>query len=80
MSRFIKLTSTIVNTTHIKKVLIQKDRYCLHLNDQNINGSTFFGSGYITSSDSRIEICKHKNLTDYTIMNNWVLNLKPSIK
>lgn len=80
MSRFIKFTSTIVNTTHIKKVLIQKDRYCLYLNDQNINGSKFGWSGYILSSESKIEICKHTNLTDYTIMNNWVLNLKPSIK
>lgn len=80
MSRFIKLTSTIVNTSHIKKILIQKDKYCVHLNDQNINGSKFGWSAYILSSDSKIEICKHTNLTDYTIMNNWVLNLKPSIK
>jgi len=79
MTRFIKLTSTIVNTSHIKKIIIHNDKYCVHLNDQNINGSKFGWSGYILSSDSIIEICKIKNITDYTIMNNWVLNLKPSI-
>jgi hypothetical protein len=79
MTRFIKLTSTIINTSHIKKIIIHNDKYCLHLNDQNINGDKFCWSGYITSSDSKIEICKHKNITDYTIMNTWILNLNPSI-
>ena len=75
MSRFIKLTSTIINTSHIKKIIIHNDKYCLHLNDQNINGSNFGWSGYIVSSDSIIEICKKKNITDYTIMNTWILHL-----
>ena len=79
MARFIKLTSTIINTSHIKKIIIHNDKYCLHLNDQNINGSKFGWSGYILSSDSIIEICKNKNITDYTIMNTWILNLNPSI-
>lgn len=79
MTRFIKLTSRIVNTSHIKQIIIQNDKYCLHLNDQNINGSKFGWSGYISSSDSKIEICKHTNITDYTIMNTWILNLNPSI-
>jgi hypothetical protein len=79
MSRFIKLTSTIINTAHIKKIMIETGKYCLHLSDQNINGSKFFASGYITSSDSKIEICKVKNITDYTIMNTWINNLNPSI-
>ena len=75
MTRFIKLTSTIINTSHIKKIIIHNDKYCLHLNDQNINGSKFGWSGYILSSDSIIEICKIKNITDYTIMNTWILKL-----
>jgi len=75
MPRFIKLTSTIINTSHIKKIIIHNDKYCLHLNDQNINGSKFGWSGYILSSDSIIEICKIKNITDYTIMNTWILKL-----
>jgi hypothetical protein len=79
MTRFIKLTSTIINASHIKKIIIHNDKYCLHLNDQNINGSKFGWSGYILSSDSIIEICKIKNITDYTIMNTWILNLNPSI-
>jgi hypothetical protein len=79
MSRFIKLTSTIINTSHIKKIMIESDRYCLHLSDQNINGSKFFASGYIYSSDSKIEICKVKNITDYTIINTWINNLNPSV-
>ena len=79
MTRFIKLTSTIINTYHIKKIIIHNDKYCLHLNDQNINGSKFGWSGYILSSDSIIEICKKKNITDYTILNTWILNLTPSI-
>ena len=61
MPRFIKLTSTIINTYHIKKIIIHNDKYCLHLHDQNINGSKFGWSGYILSSDSIIEICKKKN-------------------
>jgi len=79
MTRFIKLTSTIINTAHIKKIMIHADTYYLHLSDQNINGSKFGWSGYILSSDSKIEICKVKNITDYTIMNTWVNNLNPSV-
>lgn len=79
MTRFIKLTSTIINTAHIKKIMIEADKYCLHLSDQNINGSKFCWSGYIYSSDSKIEICKVKNITDYTILNTWINNLNPSV-
>ena len=79
MTRFIKLTSAIINTAHIKKIMIETDKYCLHLSDQNINGATYFVSGYILSSDSKIEICKEKNITDYTILNTWVNNLNPSV-
>ena len=75
MSRFIKLTSTIINTSHIKKIMIEPNKYCLHLSDQNINGSKFGWSGYILSNDSKIEICKVKNITDYVIMNTWITDL-----
>jgi hypothetical protein len=80
MTRFIKLTSTIINTAHIKKIMIEADKYFVHLSDQNINGSKFGWSGYyILSSDSKIEICKEKNIADYTIMNTWINNLNPSV-
>ena len=75
MTRFIKLTSTIINTSHVKKIMIEPNKYCVHLSDQNINGSKFLLSGYIYSSDSKIEICKVKNITDYIIMNTWITNL-----
>ena len=78
MTRFIKLTSTIINTAHIKKIMIHADTYYLHLSDQNINGSNYL-SGYVYTSNSIIQICKEKNITDYTIMNTWVNNLNPSV-
>ena len=78
MSRFIKLTSTIINTAHIKKIMIETDKYCLHLSDQNINGSNY-KSAYVYTSNSTIQICKMQNITDYVIMNSWIDNLnKPA--
>ena len=68
MSRFIKLTYTIINTSHIKKIMIEPNKYCLHLSDQ-----------YIYSSDCKIEICKMKNITDYVIMNTWIDNLNKPV-
>jgi len=78
MTRFIKLTSMIINTAHIKKIMIHADNYYLHLSDQNINWSNYL-SGYVYTSNSIIQICKEKNITDYTIMNTWVNNLNPSV-
>jgi hypothetical protein len=78
MTRFIKLTSTIINTSHIKKIMIEPNKFCLHLSDQNINGSNY-QSGYIYTSNSIIQICKMKNITDYVIMNSWIDNLNKPV-
>ena len=75
MTTFIRLTSTIINISHIQKITIKNDKYFLHLSDKNMNYCYFCPTKNMTPKDTNIEICKQKDLTDHTIMTNWLINL-----
>ena len=75
MTTFIKLTSTIINISHIQKITIKNDKYVLHLSDKNMNYCYLCPTKNRTQKDTNIEICKQKDLTDHTLMTNWIINL-----
>ena len=72
MSRFIKLKSMLINTSHITKIVKAENKYLISLTSNHFSGHIIFGSGSINSNGvDDIEICKTENYTDYIIINEF---------
>ena len=72
MANFLKLTSIIINTSHINKIEIKNNKYEIHLNNNKVEGFIFFSNGTIYSKNDIIEICKNKDPFDYSIITEWI--------
>ena len=76
MTKFLKLTYFLINTNDIHKILIQPNKYCIHIVSKKMDGFTSgfggFGIGYISSHSSEIEVCETKHSTDYKIVTDWI--------
>ena len=79
MSRFIKLTNILINSSKIIFIENTGTTYYVKTGGYGLtHGLSVFGFGFIGSSDSinSIEICKDKHPIDYQIIEKWVNNLK----
>ena len=76
MSRFIKLTSTIINASHITKIVNSSNRYHIYLNNNYMNGFIFMSSGSMSSNDNIIEVCEKENNYDYITVTEWIKNVR----
>jgi hypothetical protein len=72
MSRFMKLTNILINTNDIYKIIIQPNKYLIHICSKEIFGFNFIGIGYISSNSSEIEVCEIKHSIDYKIVSDWI--------
>jgi len=68
MSKFIKLTSVIINTRQINHIYIKPDKYIISIMSSNISG----GIAYFSSNDYEIKICANKHPIDYKILSGWI--------
>ena len=79
MSRFLKLTNILINTSKIIFIENMGTTYYVKTCGSSLsNGFSMLGFGFIYTSASYnfIEICKNKHPIDYEIMEKWVRNLK----
>ncbi len=77
MSAFLKLTSRIINVSHIVSISYHTpSKYNVFLSTINIHGMLIIGSGGIESDASCLTICKKENPEDYQIIHNWIHNLE----
>lgn len=77
MSKFIKLTKMVLNTNDIHKIVIQPNKYYIHIESKQIDGFNWgvgagFGIGFINSYTSKIEVCETNNSIDYKIVTDWI--------
>ena len=76
MSKFLKLTTFLINTHDIHKIVIHPNKYIIHVINKKIDGFTFgvygFGTGHLSSSVYEIEVCEKKHVNDYKKMKDWV--------
>ena len=76
MSKFIKFTNAILNTNDIHKIVIQPNKYIIHIVSKKIDGFNWgiggFGLGVISSHCSEIEICKNEHPTNYKLLSDWI--------
>ena len=75
MTRFIKLSLAIINTSHISTIINKNDKYLLYFSISRIDGLFIFGGGNITSNVHKIEICKKENSDEYKIISDWIEKL-----
>ncbi len=74
MSGFIKLSTRVVNSAFIRQIKIENNKYTIYLHNVDIHGFLIYGCGGVGSSNTYIEVCKNKNLSDYTTIHNWINN------
>ena len=61
MSKFIKISNFIINTSKIVKIDISQNIYHIHLLNFNFNGFILLSSGGFNSTNNIIKICKKSN-------------------
>jgi len=78
MSRFLRLTTFLLNTNDIHQIVIQPNKYYIMI--KKIDGFNTsiagFGMGWIHSTTSNIEICETKHSMDYKIVSDWISKIK----
>jgi hypothetical protein len=76
MSKFIKFTKFLLNTNDIHKIVIEPNKYYIHVVSKQIDGFHLgiggFGIGNISSYTSEIEVCETKHSTDYKTVSDWI--------
>lgn len=76
MSRFIKLSNALFNTNDIHKIVIQPNKYYIHIVNKKMDGFNLsiggFGLGNISSYTDEIEVCETNHPTDYKIVTYWI--------
>jgi hypothetical protein len=72
MSKFLKLSALIINTSKIICVEIKPSKYILKISELNLSGSIFVGSGWIGSKPLTITICEKNNYQDFQTIKKWI--------
>ena len=75
MLKFIKLSSVIINTTHIKKITLQPNKYYIQFINNKVDGWFIFGGGTVDSYTDEIEVCKTKSPEDYETISDFITKL-----
>lgn len=72
MSKFLKLSKLIINTSYIKNIIIEPTVYHIQFIDHTVSGMTIFGGGYVDSTNSTLIVCKEKHTKDYQFVSEWI--------
>ena len=72
MSKFIKLTSRIINSHHIKEIVQSPNKFNIRFANHKTGGFLIVGSGRADSLDDDFNICIKKNPQDYKIVSDWI--------
>lgn len=76
MTRFLKLTKKIINTsciTRIQHELIKdSSAYVIYTNELDINGMFMFGFGWLDNKFTKIQILENENKRDYLKIKKFV--------
>jgi len=79
MSRFLKLTNFLLNTNGILQIVIEPNKYFIHLRASNFSGNMWqfgiMGFGAISTDRHIIEVCETAHSTDYKIVSEWISSL-----
>ena len=63
----------IINTQHIRKIIIKPTKYYIHMMNP---GTLIVGRGSFLSDTEDIEVCKEAHRVDYYRMSNFIEKIK----
>jgi hypothetical protein len=74
---FIKLTNMLINTHHIRQIVITPDKYSIMTTNSKIKGGVFVFAGVCYGSidsdeDNIIDIYKMTKPIDHQIISDWI--------
>lgn len=72
MRQFIKLTSMIINTNYINKINIEKNKYIIHLLNNQPNKLIKLKNELTLPKNDIIKVFSKKNPVDYKIVTDWI--------
>jgi hypothetical protein len=75
MSKFLKLTSLILNTNHISRVIAKQNLYEIHLMNYGSNGFHLMGTGSLCNSVDVYQVCSETHTNDYKKVSDWIHSL-----
>ena len=75
MSNFIKLTTVVINKSHIIGITIKPKIYEILITNYNMDGILLFGTGLIDVRNNIIKICETQNKEDYETITKWINNI-----
>jgi len=80
MSRFLKLTSMIINTSRISTIWLNKEsvpkKITINLVHHEFTGFMICGSGNFLTRDAEIKICEKEDPLDFVTASNWIDKLE----
>jgi hypothetical protein len=81
MSRFLKLSSIIINISQIHRIKIEQNhkKYIIHLVPHYLDGLILFGFGAFNSSSISYTICEKEQKEDYQLVSKWLHYLEDTI-
>jgi hypothetical protein len=75
-SRFLRLTSFLINVNQIRRIDINPGVYKIHLIPSEFSGFTLVGSGAFQSSAETYTATEKDNIIDYKLISDWIDNDK----
>lgn len=75
-SRFLRLTSFLLNVNQIRRIDINPGVYKIHLIPSELSGFTLVGSGTFQSSAETYTATEKDNIIDYKLISDWIENDK----
>lgn len=72
MSKFIKLSSVIINTNSIYKIVIHPKVYNLFFMKDHISGFHLLSIGSLSSTEYTHSVYEEKEPDDYKIITDWI--------
>ena len=74
-SRFLKLSNIMLNVSTIDKIVIEPNKYFIHIAPQVIHsGFLIYGSGWQSTNYTPeiMEICNTKHAADFYLIERWI--------
>jgi len=72
MSKFLKLSSTIINVSQIQTIQVLPKKYKIHLVSSKHSGFWIYGTGFFSNNKLNYEICEKNHPQDYKTVSKWL--------
>ena len=72
MFKILKLSNVAINVSHISRIYIHNNKYTIHLIDLDFDGVMLFGTGWVDTKKTIVEI-KKDNHPDYFKVSEYIL-------